>query len=94
MEKFAPLFVFYSCGCSLAIFILVIEIVFVRQSANPQKLMTSLPKTNLWHVSDVSEFQKYCCPECQFKCEQFNDLRNHAIETHELSKTFSFLNAK
>ena len=56
--------------------------------------MTSLPKNNLWYVSDVSEFQKYCCPECQFKCEQFNDFRNHAIETHDLKKTFSFLKAK
>ena len=89
MEKFAPLFVFYSCGCLLAIFILVIEIVFVRQ-----KLKTSPPTNNLWHVSDVSEFQKYCCPECQFKCEQFNDFRNHAIKTHELSKAVSFLKAK
>ena len=36
MEKFAPLFVFYSCGCMLAIFILVIEIVFVPLLFYPQ----------------------------------------------------------
>ena len=44
-----------------------------------------MDKTNPWDVYDVSEFLKYCCPECDTKCDQLPLFKEHAISTHERS---------
>jgi hypothetical protein len=40
---------------------------------------------NPWNVSDLSVFLKYCCPECDFKCEEVHLFCEHAIDHHENS---------
>ena len=41
---------------------------------------------NPWNVSDLSDFLRYCCPECDYRCEQVHSFCNHAIEEHENAK--------
>ena len=41
--------------------------------------------SNPWAVADVSEFLKYCCPECEFQTKVLNQFGNHAVEKHEKS---------
>ena len=40
---------------------------------------------NPWNVSDLSVFLRYCCPECDFKCEETHLFCEHAIDQHENS---------
>ena len=42
--------------------------------------------SNPWNVSDLSDFLRYCCPECDYRCEQVHSFCNHAIEEHENAK--------
>ena len=42
--------------------------------------------SNPWNVSDLSDFLRYCCPECDYKCEEVHSFCNHAIEEHENSR--------
>ena len=34
--------------------------------------------SNPWNVSDLSDFLRYCCPECDYKCEEVQSFCNHA----------------
>ena len=43
---------------------------------------------NPWNVRDVSEFLKYCCPECHEQSNNLESFANHAIENHPKGKTF------
>ena len=43
---------------------------------------------NPWSVSNLSEFLKYCCPECDFKDINEQVFSNHAIISHENASTF------
>ena len=38
-------------------------------------------------MSDATVFLKYCCPECDFKNDNFDDFSGHALENHVLAKT-------
>ena len=40
---------------------------------------------NPWNVSDLSVFLKYCCPECDFKCNDAHFFCDHAIHKHKNS---------
>ena len=46
---------------------------------------TEIDFFNPWNVSDLSVFLRYCCPECDFKCEETNLFYDHAIDQHENS---------
>ena len=35
-----------------------------------------------WSVEDVSEFLKYCCPECDFKDKNLQSFSYHALGNH------------
>ena len=41
---------------------------------------------NPWAVSDASVFLKYNCPECDQKCQNLSEFKDHAIENHEKAK--------
>ena len=43
---------------------------------------------NPWSVSDLSEFLKYCCPECDFKDINVQVFSNHAKISHKNASTF------
>ena len=43
---------------------------------------------NPWSVSDLAEFLKYCCPECDFKDINVQVFSNHAKISHENASTF------
>ena len=83
MEKFAPLFALYIIGCIVSIFALVIEIISKRPLN--QTVHVTLNSNSSWNVTNVSEFLKYCCPECEFKCDGLNEFHMHANEKHEFS---------
>ena len=38
-------------------------------------------------MSDATVFLKYCCPECDFKNDNFEDFSGHALENHVLANT-------
>ena len=40
---------------------------------------------NPWNVADVSEFLKYCCPECNHQAREFSSFKEHAIHNHQHS---------
>ena len=40
---------------------------------------------NPWNVNDVSDFLKYCCPECDFTDQNLPQFTDHALENHVLS---------
>ena len=42
---------------------------------------------NPWDVSNLSIFLKYCCPECDFKNELYEEFSGHALENHVLATT-------
>ena len=42
---------------------------------------------NPWDVSKVSDFLKYCCPECDYQSIKLYNFEKHATKNHELSKT-------
>ena len=42
---------------------------------------------NPWNVSKVSDFLKYCCPECDFQSVKLYNFEKHATQNHELSRT-------
>ena len=46
-----------------------------------------IPSENPWSVPNVSEFLKYCCPECEYSDQNLDDFSEHAIENHLLSVT-------
>ena len=84
MEKFAPLFALYIVGCIVSIFALMIENISKRSFKN-ETIHIPINTNNIWNVSNVSEFLKYCCPECEFKCDGLNEFHMHANEKHEFS---------
>ena len=43
---------------------------------------------NPWSVSDLAEFLKYCCPECDFKDINVQVFSNHAKISHKNASTF------
>ena len=43
---------------------------------------------NPWSVLDLSEFLKYCCPECDFKDINVQVFSNHAKISHKNASTF------
>ena len=47
----------------------------------------NIPSENPWSVPNVSEFLKYCCPECDYSDHNLDDFSEHAIENHLLSIT-------
>ena len=49
---------------------------------------SSESENNPWNVRDVSEFLKYCCPECHEQSYNLESFANHAIENHPKGKTF------
>ena len=50
-----------------------------------QTVHVTLNSNSSWNVTNVSEFLKYCCPECEFKCVGLNEFHKHANEKHKLS---------
>ena len=46
-----------------------------------------IPSENPWSVPNVSEFLKYCCPECEYSDQNLDDFSEHAIENHLMSVT-------
>ena len=41
--------------------------------------------SNPWNVSDLSLFLRYCCPECEYKCEEAHFFCDHALDFHKNS---------
>ena len=41
--------------------------------------------SNPWNVSDLSIFLRYCCPECDYKCEEAHLFCEHALDFHRNS---------
>ena len=41
--------------------------------------------SNPWAVADVSEFLKYCCPECEFQTKVLDQFGYHAVSNHSKS---------
>ena len=41
--------------------------------------------SNPWNVSDLSLFLRYCCPECDYKCEEAHSFCEHALDFHKNS---------
>ena len=41
--------------------------------------------SNPWNVSDLSLFLRYCCPECDYKCEGAHLFCEHALDFHRNS---------
>ena len=41
---------------------------------------------NPWDVENASVFLKYNCPECDQKCQNLSDFKDHAIQNHEKAK--------
>ena len=62
------------------------DVVSAMQPDN-QKPETEINFFNPWNVSDLSVFLRYCCPECDFKCEEAHLFCDHAIDHHENSST-------
>ena len=48
-------------------------------------ILTDIESINPWSVPDVSEFLKYCCPECDFQTKGLDQFGDHAIENHTKS---------
>ena len=44
-------------------------------------------ESNPWSVDSVSDFLKYCCPECNFSEKDLKLFSNHAQENHEWSSS-------
>ena len=42
--------------------------------------------TNPWLVQSFDEFLYYCCPECNYKCQQQQDFNSHALMIHPLAR--------
>ena len=43
---------------------------------------SAVSDTNPWAVKDAAVFLKYCCPECQYQCQQIDQFASHALDTH------------
>ena len=41
---------------------------------------------NPWKVQTFEDFLYYCCPECDTKTKEENQLYDHAVEEHQLAK--------
>ena len=41
--------------------------------------------SNPWNVPDLSLFLRYCCPECDYKCEEAHLFCEHALDFHRNS---------
>ena len=42
--------------------------------------------SNPWDVSNLEEFLYYCCPECDIRCKDSQELVKHALMFHEQAK--------
>ena len=49
------------------------------------KRETEINVFNPWNVSDLSVFLRYCCPECDYKCEEAHLFCEHALDFHRNS---------
>ena len=43
---------------------------------------------NPWLVDDIEAFSFYCCPECVFRSKEENFFQVHALQNHDLAKSF------
>ena len=43
---------------------------------------------NPWEVQSIYDFNFFCCPECIFQSKEELLFQDHALQTHEQSKTF------
>ena len=43
---------------------------------------------NPWEVQSIYDFNFFCCPECIFQSKEEILFQEHALQTHEQSKTF------
>ena len=43
---------------------------------------------NPWEVQSIYDFNYFCCPECIFQSKEELLFQEHALLTHEQSKTF------
>ena len=43
---------------------------------------------NPWKVSNIQEFNFFCCPECVYRSKEEVTFQAHALLNHVLSKTF------
>ena len=43
---------------------------------------------NPWEVQSIYDFNYFCCPECIFQSKEELLFQEHALQTHEQSKTF------
>merc|ERR1712029_1087669 len=50
-----------------------------------EKGFVSNLSNNPWNVINAEVFLKYCCPECEFKSEEFFIFSQHALTNHTLS---------
>ena len=50
-----------------------------------EKGFASNLSNNPWNVINAEVFLKYCCPECEFKSEEFFIFSQHALTNHTLS---------
>ena len=41
---------------------------------------------NPWEVSNLENFLFYCCPQCDYKCQDVSNFESHAEENHPMSK--------
>ena len=48
-----------------------------------------IPSENPWSVPNVSEFLKYCCPECEYSDQNLDDFSEHAIGLEYVQNIFS-----
>ena len=41
--------------------------------------------SNPWEVSNLECFLFYCCPECDYKCQDVTGFESHAQDNHPMS---------
>ena len=41
---------------------------------------------NPWEVSNLGVFLFYCCPECEYRCQEVTDFETHGLRSHPKAK--------
>ena len=64
------------------------EIIGNRRKNNIFFFYFSKMVLNPWEVHSIDDFNYFCCPECVFRSKEDISFQAHALQNHELSKTF------
>ena len=52
------------------------------------EVKTEIPDSNPWDVTTIEDFLQYCCPECDTKSKDSSTFISHALEHHELARSY------